>query len=471
VTTPTLRGFVNGAPYVIAALSGPALNFFLNQKLGRRGTLAFGCFFAFVTAILQAVSPNLGYFIASRMILGLAVGVMSSTTPVYAAETAPAAVRGAMTMMWQMWTAAGIMLGLGVSAGLRDFNPGGSGSLSGPHSQWRIMMGLTAIPPLVVGLLIYTLPESPRYYLEKGEVAKAFYAMRRLRKNNVLAARDVYLSLLKLRIETQLHHGAPLWQRLRDSLKTRRTLRAFQSSWFVMIMQQMCGGKPETPVTSPWTPNVGLTAYTVNAIAYYSTSMFIDAGYTRQKAMEVSVGFGAINFTFAVCALWLIDRAGRRPLLIYTFPIMSLCLFWTGGSYMISEDSIRTVSTMASIFAAEAFPLDIRALAMASSTSVTWMLNFVVSFSWPKLKEAWGVEGAFFWYACWNVVGFVFTLLLLPETKGRTLEDMDMVFAVRNRDHVKYQCRIMANFWRRGEPPADEVPARPGLSVAAEETT
>lgn len=203
----------------------------------------------------------------------------------------------------------------------------------------------------------------------------------------------------------------------------------------------------------------------VNAIAYYSTSMFMAAGYTRQKAMEVSVGFGAINFTFALVALWLIDRAGRRPLLILTFPIMSLCLFWTGGSYMIPTPEIRTISTMTSIFiftafysvgpgpvtfvyAAEAFPLDIRALAMASSTSVTWMLNFVVSFTWPKLTEAWGVEAAFFWYASWNVVGFLFTLFLLPETKGRTLEDMDMVFAVRNRDHIKYQCRIMAAFWK-----------------------
>ena len=177
------------------------------------------------------------------MLLGLAVGVMSSTTPVYAAETAPAAVRGAMTMMWQMWTAAGIMLGLGVSAGLRDVNPGGSGPLSGPYSQWRIMMGLTAIPPLVVGSLIYTLPESPRYYLEKGKIEKAFRAMRRLRKNNVLASRDLYLSYKKLEVESEINHGASLWLRLRRSLKTRRTLRAFQSSWFVMIMQQMCGGK------------------------------------------------------------------------------------------------------------------------------------------------------------------------------------------------------------------------------------
>jgi MFS family permease len=249
VTEPPFRGFVNGAPYVIAALSGAPLNLFLNKRFGRRGTLAFGCIIAFFTAILQAVSVNLAMFIASRMLLGFAVGVMSSTTPVYAAETAPAAVRGAMTMMWQMWTAAGIMIGLGVSAGLVNVHTPTTGFLAGKFSQWRIMMGLTAVPPLIVGALIYTLPESPRYYLEKGQIEKAYHAMRRLRKSDVFAARDLYLSYKKLEVEKEINQDASLWTRLRQSLKTRRTLRAFQSSWFVMIMQQMCGGMFNSPLS------------------------------------------------------------------------------------------------------------------------------------------------------------------------------------------------------------------------------
>lgn len=182
--------------------------------------------------------------------------------------------------------------------------------------------------------------------------------------------------------------------------------------------------------------------------------------------MYVSVGFGAINFTFALVALWTIDILGRRPLLLCTYPVMGACLIWTGVSYMLKDAAVKLSCSMASIFvftavysvgpgpvtfvyAAEVFPLEIRSFAMASSTSVTWLLNFVVSFSWPKLEEAWETEGAFFWYASFNLLGFVFTYFLLPETKGVALEDMDEVFRVRNRDHMTYQGGKLDNGCRR----------------------
>jgi MFS family permease len=229
-----MKGLTNGAPYAAAALIGCWLNAPLNKHLGRRGTIFFSCAIAFGTGIWQAAASRWGSFVAARFILGLAVGAKSATTPIYAAECAPKAIRGALTMMWQMWTAFGIMLGFIVSVAFQDVD------FLGKHSQWRWMMGITSLPPLVVGGLVYFLPESPRWYLDKGRVADAFNAMRKLRKEDMIAARDIYLANKFVEAERQNNGGRNL---LKEFFTVRRNLRAAQSAWFCMFMQQFCGGE------------------------------------------------------------------------------------------------------------------------------------------------------------------------------------------------------------------------------------
>lgn len=201
-------------------------------------------------------------------------------------------------------------------------------------------------------------------------------------------------------------------------------------------------------------------------IAYYSTQIFKDAGFSRSQALLASFGTGVVNWLFALPAIWTIDTFGRRNLLLVTFPLMSLCLFWAAANFFIIDSRTRLATLATSIYlfmavyspglgpvpftyAAEAFPLQIRPVGMASATAITWAFNFVLSFTWPQMKDAFGPSGAISWYATWNIAGWIFCYFLLPETKALSLEELDIVFSVRNRDHMKHYAQRLGLFFRR----------------------
>lgn len=179
------------------------------------------------------------------------------------------------------------------------------------------------------------------------------------------------------------------------------------------------------------------------------------------------MGFGAINFLFALPAFFTIDRYGRRNLLLTTFPIMSICLFFTGFSFLIPEGTDARIACVALgiylfamayspgegpvpfTYSAEAYPLYIRAQGMSLATATTWFFNFVLSITWPSLLRSFGTTGAFCYYAAWNIVGFFGVLFLVPETKGKTLEELDMVFSVPTRLFAAFGAKQFVYFLRR----------------------
>lgn len=186
--------------------------------------------------------------------------------------------------------------------------------------------------------------------------------------------------------------------------------------------------------------------------------IFSSANFGRKNALWASFGCGALNWLGALPAVFTIDKFGRRNLLLFTLPFLSICLYWAGSNFSVSEEATRNNLLMASIYifmfayspglgpvpftyAAEAFPLHIRAQGMASATSITWALNFVISFSWPQMMNTFSARGGFYFYATWNIIGFFFAYFFVPETKNRTLEELDVVFSVRNRDHAAYQAK------------------------------
>ncbi|KAI9163778.1 Arabinose-proton symporter [Paramyrothecium foliicola] len=446
-----MQGFVNGSPYAASALVGCWLNAPLNNRWGRRGTIAFSCFLACVTAFWQAACSSWISLLCARLVLGLAVGAKSSTTPVYAAECAPKSIRGALTMMWQMWTAFGIMLGFVVSLVFQHVD------FLGPNSQWRWMLGITGVPPMLVGAFIYCMPESPRWYMDKQRFGEAYVALRKLRKSDIQASRDMYLAYKFLEVEQAAQSHKTKWDTLREFFTVRRNIRAAQSAWFCMIMQQFCG---------------------VNVIAYYSTKIFVDAGFSRDHALLISFGTGACNFLGAIPAVFTIDRFGRRGLLLCTFPAMAFFLFLAGFAFKLEDDQTRLPLLAVSLYlfmliyspglgpvpftySAEAFPLHIRAVGMSSATAITWAFNFVISLTWPEMMNKLTTTGGFCWYAAWNIFGWVFTWFLLPETKNRTLEELDGVFSMRNRDHARYHAQYLR--WSVGKMSRKNVGPMPPL--------
>ena len=207
-----------------------------------------------------------------------------------------------------------------------------------------------------------------------------------------------------------------------------------------MFMQQFCG---------------------VNVIAYYSSTVFTQGGFSTKEAFLASFGFGALNFLFALPAVKTIDTFGRRNLLLTTFPLMSIFLLMTGFAFWIPESSKAHIGVIALgiylftivyspgegpvpfTYSAEAFPLYLRDIGMSFATATCWFFNFVLSITFPRLLGAFAPQGAFGWYAGWNLIGFILVLLFLPETKGLSLEELDQVFSVPTRTHAAYQVRAL----------------------------
>ena len=184
--------------------------------------------------------------------------------------------------------------------------------------------------------------------------------------------------------------------------------------------------------------------------------------------MAASLGFGVINFLFAIPAIYTIDTFGRRNLLLLSFPLMAFFLLFTGFSFFVPEsmNTARIGCIAAGIYlfgavyspgagpvpftySAEAYPLHVRAYGMSLATATTWFFNMVLSITWPSLQTSFKPQGAFGWYAAWNFIGWILVLLFVPETKGKTLEELDFVFNIATRTQAAYGLRQAVWFARR----------------------
>ncbi|KAF2470714.1 uncharacterized protein BDR25DRAFT_334320 [Lindgomyces ingoldianus] len=434
-----LSGLVNSAPYMCCAFIGCWLTTPFNNWFGRRGTIFITCLFSAVACFWQGFVNTWWHMFIARFALGFGIGPKSATVPIYAAECTPPAIRGALVMQWQMWTAFGIMVGY--AADLAFYGVPDKPNITGLN--WRIMMASAMLPAVIVCCFVFLCPESPRWYMSKGRHASAYHAMCKLRYKKIQAARDLFYMAELLKAEENMKIGQ---NKIKELYTVPRNRRAMLASEIVMFMQQFCG---------------------VNVIAYYSSSIFVDSGFSEQSALGASLGFGVINFLFALPAVYTIDTFGRRNLLLTTFPLMAIFLLFTGFSFYIPETSKAHVGCVALgiylfgivyspgegpvpfTYSAEAYPLYVRTIGMSLATATTWFFNFILSITWPSLLAAFKPQGAFGWYAAWNLVGWVLVLLFLPETKGKTLEELDQIFSVPTHVHAAYGLRQIPYFFNR----------------------
>jgi MFS family permease len=286
--------------------------------------------------------------------------------------------------------------------------------------------------------------------MKKGRHAEAYKALLRLRNSPLQAARDLYYIHAQLIQEDILVEESAVASR--GNLITRfielftipRIRRATQASGIVMIAQQMCG---------------------INIIAFYSSTVFSNAGASVTGSLLASWGFGLINFLFAWPAVWTIDTFGRRTLLLFTFPNMCWTLLAAGFCFWIPESSDAHLGLIAFFiylfdifyspgegpvpftYSAEVFPLSHREVGMSWAVATNNFWASVLSLTFPRMLQAMTPQGAFGFYAALNAVAFVMIFLWLPETKQRTLEELDYVFAVPTRTHMHYQISQVAPYW------------------------
>ncbi|KAK2612484.1 hypothetical protein QQS21_001422 [Conoideocrella luteorostrata] len=459
-------GFVNSMPYITICLFAGWISDPLNDLLGRRGVIFIAAVFSLLAPFGMGLSQTWGQLAACRMLLGIGMGLKEVTVPVFSAENAPAIIRGGLVMSWQMWTAFGNVsspyfksllyshrhdcIFLGTCANLAV---GKTGDIA-----WRLQFASAFIPavPLVIG--VYFCPESPRWYLKKRKHLKAWKSLLKLRNTPLQAARDLfYIDCLLdqedvLVKETGLKVTSNVFTRFIELFTIPRIRRATWASGIVMISQQLCG---------------------INIIAFYSSTIFKQSGIDDYTALWASFGFGLINFIFAWPAIWTIDTFGRRALLLFTFPNM----FWTllgtsfaGLCYLIDDGvehstaRIAAVATFVYLFAAfyspgegpvpfmysaEVFPLSHREVGMSWAVATNNFWASVLSLTFPRMLIAMTPTGAFGFYAGLNLLALALIFLFVPETKQKTLEELDYVFAVPDRTHAKYQLGTVLPWWFR----------------------
>lgn len=362
------------------------------------------------------------------------MGSKASTVPIYAAENCPAAIRGGLVMSWQMWTAFGIFLGFCANLAVYDV-----GAIA-----WRLQLGSALIPALPLLIGVYFCPESPRWYIKKGRYANAFRSLCRLRNTPLQAARDLYYIHAQIQEEADIIGRSNYVTRFIELFTIPRVRRATGASFTVMLAQQMCG---------------------INIIAFYSSTVFVQAGASNLTALLASFGFGLVNFVFAWPAVWTIDTWGRRALLLFTFPNMAWTLLAAGLCFIIPEDSRAHLGLIAFFiflfaafyspgegpvpftYSAEVFPLSHREVGMAWAVATCLFWAAVLSISFPRILRAFHPVGAFCFYAGLNLTAFCLIFLFVPETKQRTLEELDYVFAVPTRVHSRYQLTKALPWW------------------------
>lgn len=283
--------------------------------------------------------------------------------------------------------------------------------------------------------------------MKKMRYAAALESLRRLRNSDLQAAREVYAAYILAKTSRIDPSTKPSFgKQFLELYSIPRIRRATLASFSVMISQQLCG---------------------INIISFYSSSIFLDAGFSRFGALLASVLFGLVNFLGAFPAIWTMDTLGRRSLLLLTLPLMALTMFCAGLTFSIPADNLAHFGLLAILiylfcalyspgmgpvpnsYSAEVFPLSHRELGMALAVATTNFWAAILSLTFPRLETALGTQGTFILYAFFNLVAFVLVFLFVPETRQKGLDELDDVFSIRTRDFARFQVGEYLPWWLR----------------------
>ena len=411
-------GLINSAIHFSVGLWGAWLSEPLNNRLGRRGVIFIGSMLCLTASLGCSLSGNWIFLLFFRSALGTGLGLNASTISVYAAECAPAMIRGGLAVSWQMWTAFGIFMGFVANVAVYD-----QGS-----NTWRLQLVAPSVPVVPLLTMIYMCPESPAWYIKLKRYDLAYQSLKRLRNVEIQAARDLYNSYTQQQVRPKSAGVSSSYlSRFTELFSVRRLRNAMIASYTVMITQQLCG---------------------INIISFYSSTIFSNAGFSTFGALVASCVFGFVNFIGAFPAVWAMDTLGRRSLLLWTLPFMGLALFATALTFRLPTGNMQFgllalliylfcaiyspgAGPVPTAYSAEVFPLSHREVGMsfAVATATSWAT--VLSLTFPSLLSWFGSEGTFELYSALNMLAFVLVFLFVRETKGKTLEELNGVFAIQ----------------------------------------
>lgn len=379
----------------------------LSDIVGRKKVLMLAALLFAVSSVGTAVAPNLNFFVVSRIIGGMGIGIASVLSPMYISEMAPANIRGKLISIFQLGVVCGILLIYFVNAqiaGLYD-------ETWNVNMGWRWMFGSGLLPSFIFILLLFTVPESPRWLAKQARKKEALDILTKINGENK-AQQELAEINAALGEETAL----PLSEMFRPGLRSAMIIGIV-----LAIFSQVTG---------------------INAIMYYAPEIFKSTGDGSDSALMQTVLVGVINVLFTLVAIRYVDRLGRKKLLLIGITGMIICLLVIGTAFYLNmqQGYLVLVAILAyiSCFAislgpltfvviAEIFPTRARGTAMSVATFILWISVFIVSQTFPMLigSPIIGIALTFWIYMLMAIFAFLFVWKMVPETKGKTLEEIE----------------------------------------------
>jgi sugar porter (SP) family MFS transporter len=386
---------------LVGAVAGAIIGGALTGRFGRRKMIILAGIIFTASAIGTALAPTVGWLIAARVVSGIGIGIASFISPMYIAELVPAKVRGSLVAVNMLAITSGIVV-----AYLVDYAFSSSGG-------WRYMFGLAAIPSIALIIGMWRLPDSPRWLISKSKVEQARQILQRAR-----TVSDVSPEITDIQKSMEKQGAGGLKGLFQPSLRMPMIV-----GLGLAVFQQITG---------------------INTVIYYAPTIFKFAGITAAgPAILAGAGLTMVMWLFHVLAIFLMDRVGRRPLLLVGVAGQIIGLAILGAAFQFQQlasfksyVAIGGLVIYVACFAfglgpifwlliSEIYPLKVRGAAMSAVTVTNWALNLVVAVTFLTLVGVLGHAGTFWLYGVIAIGAWVFLYLLVPETKGKTLEQIE----------------------------------------------
>jgi sugar porter (SP) family MFS transporter len=411
---PALVGWANSC-HLVGCLVGALVAGALSDRYGRKRPLVLAALLFAGTSIGNALAPTFVVFITWRILGGVAIGLASSLSPMYISEIAPAPMRGKLVSINQLTLVIGILLAQVINWYLvRNLPIGASdefirGSWFG-QDGWRWMFGLTAVPSVLFLIGLAFVPESPRWLAKNGHAVRSRTILARIGGEQYANAA---IEEIGASHSTEGIRKAQFRDLLDPGLRKVLVLGVV-----LAIFQQWCG---------------------INVIFNYAEEIFKAAGYDISSVLKNIAWTGSVNLAFTFVALGTVDRRGRRPLMLFGAGGLAVIYAGIGACYAFGVQGLpllllvlaaigcyaMSLAPITWVIISEIFPNRIRGAAMSAAIASLWIACFVLTYSFPLLNARLGPAGTFWLYGVVCLVGFLFILAKLPETKGKTLEQLE----------------------------------------------
>ena len=407
---PVMQGWVMGCA-IIGCLMGVMVSGTLADRYGRKPLMTVAALLFIISAIGTGASGNLSQFIFYRMLGGVGIGLASNLSPIYIAEVSPTNVRGRFVSINQLTIVLGILAAQLTNWLIADPVSAGDGILNSWNGQWgwRWMFWAGMVPATLFFIAVFFIPESPRWLANRLRDERAETIFTRIGGSDY--ARN---EMNEIKSTIQIAKQKVNYRMLFEG----RMPKILLIGVVIAIFQQWCG---------------------INVIFNYAQEVFAAAGYEVSDILFNIVVTGVTNVLFTFVGMYTVDRLGRRPLLLFgsvglacIYAILGACYYFHVTGIVVLCLVVMTIACFAMTLApvvwvvlSEIFPTHIRGMAMAVSTFSLWAACFVLTYTFPILNTGLGSYGTFWLYGIICVGGFVFIKMMLPETKGKSLEEIE----------------------------------------------